>query len=163
MFAGLGLNFSSLKEPRIGYRDQQEIQMSRIDMATAGMIHFSLHTGMLIRYVKGKNVGKSRDAIQIINDVLPYINKDDVEHIHWTLTNGCPSHINFKEASDMKSLIIRKGNQATFKIYPETVTKTMNKEDRHSHLLPVKCWVLYFSLWCCHTAQNFLIKPGENP
>ncbi len=42
------LDFSSLREPRIGYVDQQEIQMSRIDMATAGMIHYSLHPGMLI-------------------------------------------------------------------------------------------------------------------
>ncbi len=42
------LNFSSLREPKIGYGDQQEIQMSRVDMATAGMIHYSLHPGMLI-------------------------------------------------------------------------------------------------------------------
>ena len=61
----------------------------------------------------------------------------------------------------MKSFNIKKGNQATFKMYPETVTKTMNKEDRHSHLLPVKLWVLYFSPWCRHTAQGILIKPGK--
>jgi hypothetical protein len=41
------LDFSSLREPRIGYVDQ-EIKMSCVDMATAGMIHFSLHPGMLI-------------------------------------------------------------------------------------------------------------------
>jgi hypothetical protein len=35
------LNFLSLREPRIGYANQQEIQMSRVDMATAGMIHYS--------------------------------------------------------------------------------------------------------------------------
>jgi hypothetical protein len=63
----------------------------------------------------------------------------------------------------MKSFIIEKGNQATFKMYPETVKKTMNKEDRHSHLLPVKLWVLYFSPWCRHSAQGILIKPGKNP
>jgi hypothetical protein len=137
--------------------------MSRVDMATAGMIHYSLRPGMLIQYVKGKYVGKSRDTSQIINDVLPYINKDNVKHIHWILTNGCPSHIDFEEASDMKSFIIEKGNQATFKMYPEMVTKTMNKEDRHSHLLPVKLWVLYFSPLCHHTAQGILIKPGKNP
>jgi hypothetical protein len=63
----------------------------------------------------------------------------------------------------MKSFIIEKGNQATFKMYPEMVKETMNKEDRHSHLLPIKLWVLYFSPWCCHTAQGILIKPGKNP
>jgi hypothetical protein len=58
------LNFSSLREPRIGYADQQEIKMSRVDMATAGMIYYSLHPGMLIRYVKGKYIGESRDVSQ---------------------------------------------------------------------------------------------------
>jgi len=42
------LDFSSLREPRIVYGDQQEIQMLCIDMATTGMIHYSLHPGMLI-------------------------------------------------------------------------------------------------------------------
>ena len=63
----------------------------------------------------------------------------------------------------MKSFIIEKGNQASFKMYLEMITKTMNKEDRHSHLLPVKLWVFYFSPWCRYTAQGILIKPGKNP
>jgi hypothetical protein len=63
----------------------------------------------------------------------------------------------------MKSFINKKGNQATFKMYPETVKEAMNKEDRHSHLLPVKLCVPYFSPWCHHTAQGILIKPGKNP
>ncbi len=48
-------------------------------------------------------------------------------------------------------------------MYPEIVTKTMNKEDRHSHLPPVKLWVHYFSPRCHHTAQGILVKPGKNP
>jgi hypothetical protein len=63
----------------------------------------------------------------------------------------------------MKAAIIKKGNQATFKMYPEIVRKTMNKEDKHSHLLPVKLWVLHFSPYCCHTAQGMSVKPGKNP
>ena len=116
------MNFSELKEPRIGYADQLNIQASRVDLATAGIIHYSLHPGMLIRYVKGEYVGESRDVSQIIKHVSPYIDKADVAHIERILTKGCPSIINFEEASDMKSFIIDKGNQATFKMYPEIVT-----------------------------------------
>jgi hypothetical protein len=157
------LDFTKLREPRIGYADQQEIQPSRVDMTTAAIINYSLHPGMLIQYVKGKYVGESRDVSQVVNNVLPYIDQQDVKHISRILTNGCPSYMNFKEASDMKSFIIKKGNQATFKMYPETVTKTMKKEEKHSHLLPVKLWVLHFLTWCHHTAQGILIKPGKNP
>jgi hypothetical protein len=75
---------------------------------------------------------------QIIKQGPQYIDKADVAHIERNPTKGCPSIINFKEASELKSFIIEKGNQATFKTYLEIVTKTMNKEDRYSHLLPVK-------------------------
>jgi len=157
------LDFSKLKEPRFGYADQKEIDPLRVDMATAAIIHYSLHPGMLIRYVKGEYVGESRNVPQIIDDVSPYIEKEDATHIKRILTSGVPSYMNFEEASDMKSFIIEKGNQATFKMYPEAVTKTMNKEDKNSHLLPVKLWVLHFSPWCRHTAQGMQIKPGKYP
>jgi hypothetical protein len=67
------LDFSKLKEPRIGYADQKEIQSSRVDMATAAIIHYLLHPGMLIQFVKGEYVGESRNVPQIITDVSPYI------------------------------------------------------------------------------------------
>jgi hypothetical protein len=114
-------------------------------MATAAMIHYLLHPGMMIRYVKGEYIGESRNVPQIINDVSPYIERKDVKHIERILTKGVPSYMNFEEASDMKSSIIEKGNQTTFKMYSEGVTKTMNKEDKNSHLIPIKRWVLHFS------------------
>ncbi len=155
------LDFTKLREPRIGYADQQETQPSRFDMAIAAIIHYSMHPRMLTQYVKGKYVGESKAISQVVNNVLPYIYQQDVKHSSRILTNGCPSYMSFEEASDMKSIIIKKGNQVTFKMYPETVTKTMNKEDKHSHLLPVQLWVLHFLPWCHHTTQEILIKSGK--
>jgi hypothetical protein len=132
-------------------------------MATACAIHYSLHPGMVIRYLKGKYVGENRNVNQILSDVSPVIDKTDAAHIKRILTQGCPSKLSFEETMIMKASIIQKGNQATFNMHPEAVTKTMNKEDRHSHLLPVKLWILHFSPWCRHTAQGMQIKPGKNP
>ena len=157
------LDFSKLKEPRIGYAEQTEIQPWRVDMATAAMIHYSLHPGMMIRYVKGEYIGESRNVPQIINGVSPYIEREDAQHIEWILIKGVPSYMNFKKALDMKPFIIEKENQTTFKMYPEAVTKTMNKEDKNNHLIPIKRWVLHFSPWCRHTAQGMPIKPRKNP
>ncbi len=125
-------------------------------MATAGMVYYSLHPGMLIRFVKGEYVGENRNVHQVLNDVSPYIDAVDAEHIKRILSMGCPSIINFEESSEMKATIIDKGNQATFKMYPDIAKKTMN-----SHLLPVKLWVLCFSPYCRHTAQDILVKPGK--
>jgi hypothetical protein len=63
----------------------------------------------------------------------------------------------------MKASIIKKGNIATFKMDSKIVKKTMNKKDRHSHLLPVKLWVFPFSHYFGHRAQGMLIKPRINP
>ena len=155
--------FSEMKLPRLGYAKQTAIDPIRVKMATACAIHYSLHPGMVIRYLKGEYVGENRDVNQILRDVSPLIDETDTAHIKRILTQGCPSRLNFNETSTMKASIIEKGNQATFKLHPEAVTKTMNKEDRHSHLLPVKLWVLHFSPWCRHTAQGMQIKPGKNP
>jgi hypothetical protein len=157
------LDVIKLGELRIGYAEQTEIQSSRVNMATACAILYSLHPGMVIRYAKGEYVGENRDATQILRDISSHVNKTDVAHIKCILTQGCPAKISFGETLAMKALIIKKGNQAMFKMYPETVTKTMNKEDRHSHLLPIKLWVLHFSPWCRHMAQGMQVKPGKKP
>jgi hypothetical protein len=118
---------------------------------------------MVIRYIKGEYVGENRNVLQILDELSSNVNETDTAHIERILTQECPSKLSFEETSDMKASIIRKGNQATFKMHPEIVTKTMNKEDRHSHVLPVKLWVLHFSPWCRHTAHGMLIKPSKNP
>ncbi len=57
-----------------------------------------------------------------MHDVLPFIDEVDANHIKQILMQGCPSQINFEETLDMKASIIKKGNQVTFKTYPEIVT-----------------------------------------
>ncbi len=89
------LDFSELREPRIGYAEQTEIQFSRVDMATVCAIHYSLHPGMVIRYLRGKYVGKNRNVPQILRDVLSHVNDTDAAHIERILTQGCPSRLSF--------------------------------------------------------------------
>ena len=56
------IDFTRLKEPRIGYVEQTAINPIRVDMATACAIHYSLHPGMVIRYFKGEYVEENRDV-----------------------------------------------------------------------------------------------------
>ncbi len=92
---------------------QQEIQQSRADLATAAMIHYYLHPWMLIGYVKGIYVGENKDIFQVLNDVSPFIDEVDTNHIKRILMQGCPLQINFEETLNMKATIIKKGNQAS--------------------------------------------------
>ena len=42
------LDFSILCKPRLDYASQESILKARVDMATAGMIHYGLHPGILV-------------------------------------------------------------------------------------------------------------------
>jgi hypothetical protein len=75
------LDFLPLCKPCIGYANQQAIPQAHINMATAAHIHYGLHPGMLIRYLKGEYVGENRDVPAILGAVLPHISEDDVNHI----------------------------------------------------------------------------------
>jgi methionine salvage enolase-phosphatase E1 len=67
---------------------------------------------------------------QILQTVSPHISKDDANHMHRILTQGCPSKLVLSESNEMKFNMIAQGNQQTFHMYPEVVTKTMNKEKK---------------------------------
>ncbi len=157
------LDFLPLLEPRLGYATQESILQICMNLATAGMIHYSLHPGMLIRYLKGEYTGKNRDIARIIARLSPYISKDDAIHVEQILTQGCPSKFQVSKPSAMKDEIIVLGNQQTFYMYPELVTKTMNKEERNSHLIALKLWLLHCSPFCRSTAQGIQIKLEKKP
>ena len=77
------LHFCALREPRFGYVEQTEIQSSRarVNMATACAVNYSLHPGMIIRYIKGEYVGESRNVPQILKNISSHVNETDATHI----------------------------------------------------------------------------------
>jgi hypothetical protein len=87
------LDFSHLKKPRLDYSTQECISQDRANLATACLIHYDLHLGMMIRYLKGEYVGESRDVQKIINKVTSFVCETDIVHIKRILTQGCPSHL----------------------------------------------------------------------
>jgi hypothetical protein len=80
----------------------------------------------------------------------------------WILLNGCPAQLNFEEPLSNKIEMIDQGNLKSFNANTALVLKTMNKEDRCSHLIPLDEIMCHFSPYCCHTTQTMLIKAGKN-
>ncbi len=60
------LDFLGLKKPRLDYAAQLSILPARVDLATACLIHYGLHPGMLICYLNGEYTGKSTDVEPIL-------------------------------------------------------------------------------------------------
>jgi hypothetical protein len=87
--------------------------------------------------------------------------KRDCDHIEHIINQGCPSYLDFEEERDNKYLVLCKGNQHTFDQHPKVTAKTMNNEEKNSHILPYKLWVVYFSPHCQATPQGIREKNGK--
>ncbi len=147
-------DFSELKKPRLDYAAQLSISPMLVNLAMTCFIHYGLHPGMLIRYLNGEYTGKSRDAEPICWEVSPHISNEDAAHIKWILTQGCPSNLVLEETPKYKLSVIQKGNQHTFLQHPEVTAKAIDKEGKNSHVLPIRYWTVYFSLWLRVTPQG---------
>jgi hypothetical protein len=113
--------------------DQTLISDERVDLATACAVHYGLHTGMVIQYLKVEYVRESRNTDSIIESASPHTSEKDCDHIMCIINQGCPSYLNFEEGRKNKNLALQKGNQHTFHQHPEVTAKTMNKEDSLSN------------------------------
>ena len=158
----LSVDFSPLREPRYNYQDQTMIDPRRVLMANAAMVHFGLDPGRFVRWLAGEYTGSARDVRATLAAVRNYISDDDYNHMERILLQGCPYELQFDEPLDNKLEMIRRGNSRSFKDNIHLVLKTMNKEDRYSHLVPLDESICRFSPHCRHTTQTKVIKKGKN-
>ncbi len=78
------------------------------------------------------------------------------------LLNSCPAQLDFEEPLSSTIEMIERGNLKSFDNNIDLVLKTMNKEDRYSHLIPLDEIMCCFSPYCCHTTQTMVIKAGKS-
>ncbi len=94
--------------------------------------------------------------------VKDHISSEDLAHIKQVLLNGCPADLTFEEPLSNKIEMISRGNSKSFDENPEIVKKTMNKEDRYSHVVPLDILICLLS-YLRHTMQTMVLKEGKNP
>jgi hypothetical protein len=78
------------------------------------------------------------------------------------MLDGCPAQLTFEEPSSNKLEFISCGNLKSFVENPQLVQKTMNKEDRYSHLVLMDPLLCNLSPYLHHTTQSIVIKDGKN-
>ncbi len=78
------------------------------------------------------------------------------------LLDGCLAQLNFEEPLSNKFKMIKCGNSKSFNNNTDLVLKTMNKEDRYSHLILLDEIMSCFSPYCCNITQTMVIKAGKS-
>ena len=155
------MDYSEILEPRLNYEDQTGIDPHRVEMASALMFAKGLDPEKVAHALMGEYMGAWRDVQKILHDVLPYISEEDYTQRTRILTQGCPAHCLFEELNEDKLQMMQRGNQENFIENPEHVKEALNKEDKHSHVLPVHKLMCFFSSYCRHTCQAIVINPEK--
>ncbi len=120
-------------------------------MANAAMAHFGLDPGRFVQWMGGKYTGQHRDTHSNLAAVKGHVLADDYAHMKRIFLDGCPSQLNFEEPLSNKIKMIERENSKSFNDKTALVLKTMNKEDRYSHLIPLDEIMCHFSPYCHHT------------
>ncbi len=126
------------------------------------MIHFGLDPGKFVRFLLGEYTGQHRDVRRTLDTIWDQVTSDNYGHIKQILLNGYPNQLTFEEPSSNKLELISCGNSKSFVENPKLVQKTMNKEDRYSHLVPKDPLLCKLSPYLRHTMQSIVIKDGKN-
>ena len=158
----LRMDFTPLREPRYFYESQERIDPHRVDMASAAMVHFGLDPGKFVRWLSGEYTGHYRDVRRTLAAIHDHVNAQDYGHIERILLDGCPAQFTFDEPSSNKLELISRGNSKNFTSNHALVRKTVNKEDRYSHLVPMDPILCKLSPYLRHTTQSIVIKEGKN-
>ncbi len=131
-------------------------------MGSVAMIQFGLDPGKFVRFLLGKYTGQHQDVCGTLDAIRDHITSDNYGHIKRILHNGCPAQLTFEEPSSNKLEFISCGNSKSFVENPQLVQKTMNKEDRYSHLAMMDQFCCKLSPYQCHTTQSIVIKDDKN-
>ena len=153
------IDFSVLRHPRTNYATQERICRQRIWLLAACAVHYNLDFGLVTRYLGGEYTATHRDAHAIINQVRGLISNEDLSHIERIITVGCPSYFNYEESDKNKEVFLKRARSVTLPI--DIVEKTLNKEERNSHIIPFPSFLVRASTTAHHVPQALIQKEGK--
>jgi hypothetical protein len=103
-----------LRDPRLNYKSQMQIDPHQVCMANTAMAHFGLYLGRFVRWMGGEYAGQNQDTHSTLAAVRGPVSADDYAHMKWILLDGCPAQLDFKEPLSNKIKMIKHGNSKSF-------------------------------------------------
>ena len=155
------LDFSSLRQPRLDYASQTEISEERIDMTSACFMHYKGDTGLLVRYLGHEYTGLHRDPEYTLSQIEGHVDEEDYLAIKRMLSEGCPFEFDYEILKSDKMSMLKRGNQKSLDSNMDLVVETMNKEERHSHVIVMRSCFSYFGPSCWFIPQGMNLRKGK--
>lgn len=138
-------DFSWLRNERVGYNEQEEIDPERVKAMTALAIYYGMDFGLVVRWLGGEYTGEWRDTDAILRAAAPVVAPSVLDHMRRILTVGAPARFNWEEPAWNKQAFISRGNNPSVARHIGATRKTINKEERNSTILPFLGFAVLFS------------------
>lgn len=157
------VDFTPLREPRLDYASQKAIDPARVVMMDALAVHYDLDLGLVMRWLGGEYTAAWRlPALnELIDDLQGLLSEEDIAHVHRIITGDVPAELNYHESAKNKFHHINSKRHPSLDVYPEVMTKALNKEERNSHIMPFSSWIVQMSQVCHHVPQMVIYKNGK--
>jgi hypothetical protein len=159
----LQVNFASLRDSVPDYASHTSITPTRMWLLTACAVHYDLDFGLVNRYLGGKYTAEWSDVNEIISTCEPIVSPEVLSQMERILTTGCPLYFNWEEDATNKRAFVSWRNLSSVAQHGDLVAKTLAKEVRNSHLIPMAQWVCTCSPCGRHVPENIQFKPRKKP
>ena len=130
---------------------------------TACAIHFAFDFGLVVRYINDEHTANHHDPAKFKRGIDEYIDPVDMAHITCILTKVCSAQLQFELPRDQKMRMLCRGNQKSILDNQEEIRKTMNKEEKHCHIVPFLPFVCRFANMAQCVPQGMVLKIGSDP
>ena len=131
-------------------------------MLAACAIHYDLHLPSVVRYLSGEYTAEFRSASKI-KELLESYNcpKEIVDDMYRIFKVGCPNKLIGEGTRENFVDYWKYNNHSSIHNNVQKVMKVMNKEDRHSFLIPFPRILAWFAPNVMLTPQGLVIKPPK--
>ena len=131
----MNVDFLKLFLPRLDYAEQQAISRRQARIMDVLAVNYNGNFGIVMRALGGEVTAEWRNVKQVLLACEPHSTREDLKHIRRALTRGCPAEFNLEEPAANKESFIRRGNAPDVTMDSPHVMKTLNKEERNSHVM----------------------------
>lgn len=159
------VDFTTLHGYPPGWESETTLNMDRVRMASAAILHFEGDMARVIRYVAGPHVGAHRNIPAIIQFLRGKIPKEELDEFEMVMSRGLPQHCHATNTEENYQDYYRYGNHPSCDSDPAKTRATLIKDNKKGYTLVFDHRLLKFLLHSHITPQGItdLDHPYKKP
>ncbi|KAG7367496.1 hypothetical protein IV203_030167 [Nitzschia inconspicua] len=130
--------------PYLGFRDETEINLSRVHHVSAALIHLGMNVPRLVRWIGGPHLATHRNVPRIISSLRDSVDSQTLQDLERVFTIGSPRLCQAASTEANFLSFMRYGNHASARDNPDKLMQVFVKDAKRGFTLVVDDRLLPF-------------------